>query len=150
MAHQVDILRAEFEHLDALTTLFEGYRQFYEQLPNPDGAQAFLHERLTNGDSVIFVAQFDQVAVGFIQLYPSYSSVSMKRLWILNDLFVAEFARKHGVAEALLRRARQFAIETGSKGLVLETAYNNHASQRLYERLGWKRDDEFYRYALYV
>jgi GNAT superfamily N-acetyltransferase len=150
MSHQIEVVRAEFAHLDALAALFDGYRQFYLQPSDIERAKVFLRERLTNSDSVIFIALLDNVAVGFTQLYPSFSSVSMQRLWILNDLFVAEFARRHGVAEALLEHARQFAIQTGSKGLVLETAITNGAAQRLYERLGWQRDDQFYRYALYV
>ena len=63
----------------------------------------------------------------------------MKRLWILNDLFVAATARKQGVGEALLERARQFALETNAQGLILETGADNPA-RKLYERLGWKGD----------
>lgn len=86
--------------------------------------------------------------LGFVQLYPSFSSVSMKRLWVLNDLFVVPGARRRGAAEALMARARRLALETGAEGLVLETAVDNKKAQRLYEKLGWKRDREFYRYNL--
>ena len=72
----------------------------------------------------------------------------MKRLWILNDLYVVAEARRHGVAKALMERARQLALETSAESLALETAVDNHNAQRLYEQLGWLRDQEFFRYAL--
>jgi GNAT superfamily N-acetyltransferase len=145
----MDIIRAELKHLDGLAVLFDGYRQFYKQESDMDGAKLFLRERLTEGDSVIFLAMVNGLTVGFTQLYPSFSSVSMKRLWILNDLFVAQVARKRGVGEALLERAREFAVETNAKGLTLETAHDNRTAQSLYERMGWKRDESFH-YSLLV
>ena len=90
------------------------------------------------------------MALGFTQLYPSFSSVSTKRLWILNDLFVSDEARRFGVARALMEKARIFAIETDAKGLILETALDNEPAQALYESLGYTRDDEYYRYLLNV
>lgn len=146
----VEVLRATFAHLDALVSLFDGYRQFYKQPSDLEGSRRFLQERLSKGESVIFLAQSGGQARGFTQLYPSFSSVSMKRLWILNDLFVVPEARGQGVGEALLERARSFAIETGAKGLMLETAVDNTPAQRLYERLGWQRDTHFYVYNLGV
>ncbi len=89
-----------------------------------------------------------KMAVGFIQLYPSFDSVTMRRVWILYDLFVAPAARKHGVARMLMEHARKFAIKTKAKGLILETAVANHPAQKLYEQLGWKRDTAFHRYFL--
>jgi GNAT superfamily N-acetyltransferase len=141
-----EIIRASFEHLDTLSVLFDGYRQFYRQPPDVEAARAFLQARLANEESVIFLASGEPGGMGFTQLYPTFSSVSMKRLWILNDLFVAPHARKLGVGEALLERARTFAGETGAKGLMLETAVDNLTAQRLYERLGWERETEFYMY----
>ncbi|MDX1994593.1 MAG: GNAT family N-acetyltransferase [bacterium] len=143
-----EILRATPDHLDLVAPMFDGYRQFYQKPSDLAGARQFISERLTNGDSVIFLAVDMGAGLGFTQLYPSFSSVSMKRLWVLNDLFVAEKARGQGVASALLDRARQHALETGAKGLMLETAADNLPAQRLYERLGWVREAEFYVYNL--
>ncbi len=148
-SHSVEVVRATLDHLDPLTRLFDGYRQFYEQPSNLEGARLFLQARLERDESVIFMARLNGTSVGFVQLYPAFSSVSLKRLWILNDLFVAQVARRHGVATTLILRATAFARDSGAKGLVLETAHNNLTAQRLYERLGWRRDEEFYRYGLY-
>ena len=144
------IIRATIEHLDLIAPLFDGYRQFYKQPSNVDGARMFIKDRLIRHESVIFLAFLDEAAVGFTQLYPSFSSSSMQRLWILNDLFVAPNGRRSGVGEALLERARQFAVEDGAKGLMLETAVTNTTAQKLYERLGWVRDTEFYVYNLTI
>ena len=147
--NSVNILHATTDHLHLLIPLFDAYRQFYEQKPDLAGASLFLGERLTKKDSVIFLATDNSGApLGFVQLYPSFSSVSMKRLWILNDLFVTRPARRSCVAQALLKRSEEFARETKSKGLMLETGVNNTPAKKLYEQSGWKKDREFDRYFL--
>jgi GNAT superfamily N-acetyltransferase len=141
-ATPIRILRVTLEHLGEVAPLFDLYRQFYEQAPDPKGAREFIRE------SVIFLARAGESPAGFTQLYPSFSSVSMRRLWILNDLYVAAQARKLGVGEALLERARQWALETGAKGLELATATDNFPAQRLYEKTGWVKDVQFLHYYL--
>jgi ribosomal protein S18 acetylase RimI-like enzyme len=146
----VRIVRADTSRLELVVPLFHAYRQFYKQASDLVAARGFLRERLEREESVIFLAFDDETAVGFIQLYGSFDSVAMQRLWILNDLFVVPAARKQGVAKLLMDRARQLAVETKAKGLILETAVDNLPAQKLYEKLGWKRDQEFYRYYLNV
>jgi len=143
---EVRTVRAELDDLESLVPLFDGYRQFYRQPSDPVGARAFLAERLKRDESVIFLAIVDGVAVGFTQLYPLFSSVSMKRVWLLNDLFVAPTGRRAGAGRALLDRAERWARETGAKGLTLSTEITNATAQRLYESAGWTKDDEFVHY----
>jgi GNAT superfamily N-acetyltransferase len=144
------VKRAGVDDLDELASLFDGYRQFYGQRPDRAAARAFLAERLRRDESVIFIAYADEGALGFTQLYPSFSSVSVKRLWILNDLFVSPAARRGGVGRRLLERAREWAVETDAKGLTLTTALTNTAARSLYESCGWRLDDEFAHYQLLV
>ncbi len=144
------VRRAGLGDLDDVAPLFDGYRQFYGQPSDLAAARAFLAERLRRDESVIFVAIADDVTLGFTQLYPSFSSVSVRRLWILNDLFVSPAARRGGVGRRLLERARDWAVETDSKGLTLTTAVTNSAARSLYESCGWRRDDEFAHYQLLV
>ena len=143
---EVRSVRAGLDDLDALVPLFDAYRRFYGQASDVAGARAFLADRFKRGESVIFLAVVDGAIVGFTQLYPSFSSVSMKRLWILNDLFVTPDARKSGAGRALLERAERWAAETGAKGLTLSTQITNLGAQRLYEACGWTKDDEFLHY----
>ena len=143
---EVRSVRAELDDLDALVPLFDAYRRFYGQPSDLMSARTFLADRFKRGESVIFLAVVDGAIVGFTQLYPSFSSVSMKRLWVLNDLFVTPDARKSGAGRALLERAERWAAETGAKGLTLSTQITNLGAQRLYEACGWTKDDEFLHY----
>lgn len=140
----VEVRRAHVKDLDAVAPLFTAYRAFYRQPRKPETDRAFLGERLQNGESVIFIAEVDGEPVGFVQLYPCFSSVALKRLWVLNDLYTSKEARRQGVGTALLERAREHAVETGAKGLVLETTPDNEIAQSLYEELGWKRDRHYH------
>ena len=135
----VTTIRAELEHWDVLTGLFDAYRQFYGQEPDLPGARRFLEARLLAGDSVVFVA-FDATGtgVGFVQLYPSFSSVAMKPIWILNDLFVAPQRRRAGVARTLLVAACELARSTGAVRLRLSTARDNEAAKALYLASGYR------------
>ncbi len=147
-ANPLRIVRATAKDGDRVAPLFDAYRRFYKQKTDLSAARAFIGDRLKREESVIFLALTGGKAVGFVQLYPCFSSTAMKRMWILNDLFVAPEARRGGAAKALMERARQWAIETKADSLWLETAVDNHPAQRLYESLGWKRDNDFYRYLM--
>lgn len=144
------IKKALTEDIESAAELFDLYRQFYEQKSDIDSAKKFLSERITMGESVIFISEDEQNnrAAGFVQLYPSFSSVGMKKIWILNDLFVREEYRKQGVAESLILKAKVFATETSAAGIILETQISNINAQRLYDKLGFNKDDEHYFYFL--
>lgn len=137
--------------LDTLTDLFDGYRVFYEQKSDPAAARSFLSGRMRSGESVVFLAEDEHGrGLGFTQLFPMFSSVRMQPIWILNDLFVAKFARRRGVAVALMRAAADHARETGAVGLELATARDNAAAKSVYEHLRWTLDTEFDHYSLHV
>jgi GNAT superfamily N-acetyltransferase len=144
----MEVTLAQLEQIDELAELFDRYRMFYQQSSNTDAARTFLQERLKKIDSTIFVASNDGQIVGFTQLYPSFSSVSMKRIWILNDLFVRETERNKGVAKLLMSAAADFAQETAAIKIVLSTQISNNLAQALYESLGYTKNEEFYQYQL--
>jgi GNAT superfamily N-acetyltransferase len=148
MTRLVTIAEAGPEDLDEIAPLFDAYRVFYEQGSDPERARLFLDERLTRGESVIFLARRSGAGVGFVQMYPSFSSVWTNRVWILNDLFVDASARRSGVAEALLEHAADWARKQGALGLVLETADDNEPASALYEKLGWVLQTEYKNYQL--
>ncbi|WP_299411268.1 GNAT family N-acetyltransferase [Acaryochloris sp. IP29b_bin.148] len=142
------IVLADSDALSNVALLFDHYRVFYDQLSNRHDAEQFVAERLRNQDSTIFLALAESIGVGFTQLYPSFSSVSMRRVWILNDLFVLSSYRRQGIATQLMQVAADYARETGAIRLVLATQKNNMAAQALYQSLGYQPDLTFDHFAL--
>ncbi|MFP5111910.1 GNAT family N-acetyltransferase [Bacillaceae bacterium C204] len=140
------IEKATMNDLESVTELFDLYREFYEQKSDLEGAREFLKARLVNEESVVFLAVEESIPVGFVQLYPTFSSVSMMRSWILNDLYVKEQFRGKGAGEKLIQKAIQFAKDTGAKGIMLETGKENHNAQRLYEKIGFERESNYFYY----
>jgi ribosomal protein S18 acetylase RimI-like enzyme len=144
----MEVFQARSEHLEEVSRLFDQYRVFYKSSSDLETARKFIQERFQKGDSVIFVGNENGRIVGFTQLYPSFSSVSMKRIWILNDLFVEQACRRKGIAKLLLSAAEDFARETEAIRIILATQISNIAAQSLYEPLGYCKDEEFYHYSL--
>lgn len=142
------VFQACTENLEEVLKLFCQYRVFYKLPADLETARKFIQERFHKSDSVIFVGEEHGHIVGFMQLYPSFSSLSMKRIWILNDLFVEQDYRKKGVAKLLLITAIDFAKETGAIQIILATQTSNIAAQSLYDSLGYCKDEEFYHYSL--
>ena len=142
----IEVRQAGPEDLEILVPLFEAYRQFYGASPDVEGARSFLRDRLTLGDSTLLLAREGGRAIGFVQLYPLFSSVMMQPVLILNDLFVAPEARRHGTGGKLIEAAERFASQSGVTRMRLSTQETNVPAQSLYERLGWEADREFRSY----
>ena len=147
----MNVIQAGVEHAGEIAPLFDLYRQFYEQAPDPENCHQYINDRLNAGESVIFLARDDSgAAIGFTQLYATFCSVELIPRMVLYDLYVLQANRRQGVARALMDRATQYAKDNGYKRLTLETAVNNYPGQALYEREGWHRDNDFYTYHLSV
>ncbi|MGL4600001.1 MAG: GNAT family N-acetyltransferase [Plesiomonas sp.] len=148
---KINILRANSVDAKKVAPLYVQYREFYHVDPLPEQALAFLQARLEQNQSVIFYAEdTEQNTVGFAQLYPVFCSLQMKPIWYLYDLFVSPKARKQGIGEALLSRCKQFGEETEAGFVTLQTGVENKTAQRLYEKMGYQRDTEFYTYMQYL
>lgn len=145
----IQVRTASMADIDELTRLFNGYRMFYEQSSDLDLARTFLADRMEKNESKIFISDNgDGSCCGFTQLFRSFSSVSARPIWILNDLYVEEAARKQGVGRILMNKAREFAIDAAGKGILLETATNNVNAQALYESLGYRKNSGSFFYFL--
>ena len=143
------VRRALADDAARIGALFDAYRVFYQQPSDVESATAFVRERIGRDESVVFLAEDpDQTALGFVQLYPLFSSTTTPpgKLWLLNDLFVVEAARKRGVGRALVERCERLARESGAVGLTLSTAIDNLRAQRLYESVDYRRDAQFFVY----
>jgi GNAT superfamily N-acetyltransferase len=144
----MEIRHAAPDDLPSLVPLFDRYRQFYGRPSDEDGARRFLGERMARGQSVILLALEDGRAVGFVQLYPSFSSIRAAPTFILNDLYVEPGRRRDGAGRALVQAAAAMAREAGAAGLSLATGVDNLPARTLYERLGWTRETRFLEYGL--
>ena len=146
-----EIVRAELKHLEELGRLFNLYRIFYEEEDDIEKATNYITARFKNEDSIVFVSRRqDSTLNGFVQLYPSYCSVSTIPILILYDLFVDESERARGKGRLLMNAARDYAKENGYKRLELSTAKDNYIGQSLYESLGYALDKEFLQYSLEI
>lgn len=144
----MEVFLANINHLESVSLIFDQYRIFYNQASNIEAAKEFLKERFEKNDSVVFAANDNGKLIGFTQLYPSFSSVSMKRVWILNDLYVEESYRRRGIAKLLMSAAEEYAKESGAVRVILATQISNITAQKLYEARDYIKNEEFYHYAL--
>jgi ribosomal protein S18 acetylase RimI-like enzyme len=135
--------KAYISDVENLSTLFDNYRVFYKKESDIQAAKKFLLERIEKKESEIFVAEGDENELaGFVQLYPTFSSTRMKRLWLLNDLFVSENYRGQGISILLIDETKILCKESNACGLVLETAKSNVVGNKLYPKTGFSLDLE--------
>ncbi|MCS6905873.1 MAG: GNAT family N-acetyltransferase [Bacteroidia bacterium] len=143
---KIQIITASQIHLPELVDLFEEYRQFYRMPPNKAAAFRFLTLRLQYQDTRLYLAQHPKhptpfSIVGFVHLFPSFSSLAMRRLWILNDLYVYESYRGCGVGQLLIQKAILLAKETQAQGIFLQTEIQNTRAQKFYVKNGFIKDE---------
>jgi len=135
--------KAKLSDLDKLSKLFDCYRIFYRKETDIKGAKDFLEERISNNDSEIFVAVADDYELaGFVQLYPIFSSTRMKRVWLLNDLYVDKEHRGKGISVELISKSKKLVAQTKAYGLLLETEKSNVIGNSLYPRTGFRLNDD--------
>ncbi|MBD3106991.1 GNAT family N-acetyltransferase [Bacillus sp. AGMB 02131] len=145
----MQILQATLQHLQEVALLFDQYRQFYNQPRDLEAAAAFLSARIEKNESIIFFAKIDEQTAGFIQLYPTFSSVNMQKAFILNDLYVEECFRGHGVGKALIEKCYSVCEQEQARYITLQTAPDNEMAKRLYEKMGMEINREFISYIKY-
>ena len=144
----MNVTLADSSNIPKLANLFNQYRIFYGEKTDLKAATDFLKSRFKNKDSVILVAHENSKMGGFIQLYPSFSSVGMQKIWILNDLFVDADFRRQNIARNLMEAARKYAKETGVLRIDLATQISNIFAQNLYESMGYTKNESFFHYSL--
>lgn len=131
------------EKFSGLVSLFGDYRKFYGKEPLESEQSEFLKKRLVNGESLIYVAVIDGKLVGFAQIYFTFSSLSMKSAWVLNDLYVDKDYRREGVSRLLLEEIIMQAKKDGIAYISLQTAHDNLPAQSLYKRFGFQKSEYF-------
>lgn len=138
------IVDNKLKYIEQLVGVVEEYREFCGFSRSPERTALFFRRLLKKKESSTFLAvdeQSDEV-MGFVNLYPSYSTLSLKRLWILNDLGVAKCYQGQGVASFLIQKAVSFAKSTDAVRIELKTQKSNGNAQKLYKSLGFSVDGE--------
>ena len=141
------IKQLQIENLSQLVPLFDQYMVFYEMESNPSKYEAYLLDRITAGEATVFIAYEDEHPVGFVLNYQTFSSVSLGKVIVLNDLYVSETKRKNGIGRSLIERTFEFAKKSGAVRVDLRTAKTNYGAQALYEKIGFVKDTEYYAYS---
>ncbi len=136
----VIIKKAKASDLSSVSILFDAYRVFYRKESDIEGAKNFIGERINNNESTIYLALENDVPVGFTQLYPLFSSTRMKRIWLLNDLYIDESHRGKGISKLLLNEAKKLAKATNAAAVILETETTNDIGNNLYPSAGFTLD----------
>ena len=137
----MNIREAKKSDLDQLSILFDAYRMFYGKESNIDISKNFLESRLSNKDSEVFICEFNNILIGFVQLYPLFSSTRVSKYWLLNDLFVDSKYRGKGYSKLLIDKAKELVKDSNACGMMLETEKSNKIGNNLYPETGFKKND---------
>ena len=148
MRRDLIVREALVSDVGLISPLFDKYRQFYKCESNIERASEYLEARLTKRESIIFICLSDKTAIGFAQLYPTFCSVELSRIFVLYDLYILSSHRNLGAGTLLMNTAKKYAIDHGASRLDLETETGNQTAQALYEKLGYEKDINFYKYSL--
>jgi ribosomal protein S18 acetylase RimI-like enzyme len=143
-----DIQPALLTDVAELAALFDAYRIFYGAESAPPETEAFVKGLITQRKTHFFLAREAEglPALGFVHLMPSITTVAMRPIWLLEDLYVSPVGRRRGVAAALMAHAEAFARKTGAERLTLATAQDNRHAQSLYKRMGYMKEEHFWYY----
>ena len=137
------IARAETADLADLLVLMRAYCDFYEVAPTDEDLLALARALIADpeGEAMQFIAREDTGrASGFATLFWTWSTTNACRIGIMNDLYVAEPARGHGLADRLIETCRAQCARRGARRLTWQTAPDNHRAQAVYDRVGGNRE----------
>ena len=142
----MDIRACTIEDLELLVPAFDQYRQFYRQESQPEQVREFLKPLIEEEKSKIFLSFEEGELTGFIQLYPSFSSIGLAPIWVLNDFFIFGGSDRRQIAKGLLDAAKMLC--EASKGVRVEvtTRKENHRLHKIYRDYGFEKD---YKYDYY-
>jgi len=144
------IIRANKNHIEGVSVLFDLYRQFYKYQKDLNNSKNYLHKRIVNNESIIFIGTENEKIIAFVQLYETFDSLNLSKKLVLYDLYVLEKYRKLGIGRKLMNKSKDFAKNNNFPKIELSTSTDNYSAQKLYKSLGYIRDNEYYNYGLEV
>jgi ribosomal protein S18 acetylase RimI-like enzyme len=141
--NKLTIRQATIQDLPKLVPIFDSYREYFGQQKDPAAVKQFLFEKFEHFESVVFIAQLQEEVVGFAQLYPVFSSLTLQRVWLLNDFFITEGFRGSGVGTRLFATVKEYTLLTKSKGIELSVEHTNKKAWAFWEKQGFQLDEDF-------
>ena len=147
---ELKIIRANKNHINGVSILFDLYRQFYKYKKDFKNSKNYIHNRIVNDESIIFICIENEKIVAFVQLYETFDSLNLNKKIVLYDLYVLKNYRKLGIAKRLMNKSKDFAINNNFSRIELSTSINNYSAQKLYESLDYIRDKEYYDYSIEI
>ena len=147
---ELKINRANKNHIEGVSILFDLYRQFYKYQKDLKNSKNYIYKRIANNESIIFIGTENEKIVAFVQLYETFDSLNLSKKLVLYDLYVLEEYRKLGLGRKLMNKSRDFAMDNNFLRIELSTSIDNYSAQKLYESLDYIRDKEYYDYNLEV
>jgi GNAT superfamily N-acetyltransferase len=129
-------------HVTELLPLMRGYCDFYEVDPSDEALLALSRALIADPEreGVQLLARNEGQAVGFATIFWSWATTSAERIGVMNDLFIAPEARGTGVAQDLIETCRAECAARGAGKLSWQTAPDNAAAMKLYDRVGATRE----------
>ena len=136
------IERATETDLTALLPLMRAYCDFYEVAPSDDELLSLSRALIADPEreGIQLLARSEGRAVGFATIFWSWATTSAERIGVMNDLFVAPAARGTGLAAALIEACRVECAARGAGKLTWQTALDNAAAIKVYDRVGATRE----------
>ena len=144
------IIRADKNHIEGVSVLFDLYRQFYRYQKDLNNSKDYIYKRIINNESIIFIGTENEKVLAFVQLYETFDSLNLNKKLVLYDLYVLEKYRKLGIGRKLMNKSKDFAINNNFSRIELSTSIDNYSAQKLYESLDYIRDKEYYDYSFEV
>ena len=128
--------------LSELLPLMRSYCDFYEVAPSDDELLALSRALIADPEreGVQLLARDQGRGVGFATIYWSWATTSAERIGVMNDLFVAPEARSSGLAESVIQACRAECAARGAGKLTWQTAPDNAAAIKVYDRVGATRE----------
>ena len=147
----IELRKISISEINDIVELFNKYMIFYKQESNPEKYKTYLKNRIDNDEATIYLAyESNTKAIGFVINYTCFSSVSLGKIVILNDLFVLDNYRKEGIGNKLIDCSINLAKEIGAVRVDLGTAKDNFKAQSLYERIGFVKDTVYFSYSFNI
>ncbi|NVK22194.1 MAG: GNAT family N-acetyltransferase [Kangiellaceae bacterium] len=150
----MNIKLLEINEIEEFVPHFDSYRQRYKQDSEVERISEFLRHLLEKQAAKIFVSyessEDQQHMTGFVILYPSYSSIGLAPIWILNDFYVFAGEKKRETARALLDQAAKLCKLTDAIRIEVTTRKENYRLHKLYKEYGFEKDYKYDYYFLRI